>query len=79
MAFSEEFYCDICNSPKNEKSEDWWLAWTETISPLPGQPEQTVIKITPWHSFLAHSADVRHLCGARCAHTLMDRWMLSGN
>lgn len=79
MAFSEEFFCDVCNSPKNEESEDWWLAWTETISPLPGQPEQTVMKLTPWHSFLAHSADVRHLCGARCAHTLMDRWMLSGN
>jgi hypothetical protein len=79
MAFTEEFFCDVCDSPKNEGSEDWWLAWTETFSPLPGQPEQTVIKITPWHSFLAHSADVRHLCGARCAHTLMDRWMLSGN
>jgi len=79
MAFTEEFFCDVCNNTKNEESEDWWLAWTETISPLPGQPEQTVMKLTPWHSFLAHSADVRHLCGARCAHTLMDRWMLSGN
>jgi hypothetical protein len=75
MAFTETFRCDVCNKTKSEESEDWWLAWTETISPLPGEAEQPVIKVTPWHPFLAHSAEVRHLCGARCVHTLTDRWM----
>jgi hypothetical protein len=26
---------------------------------------------------LSHSAEVKHLCGARCAQTFMDRWMQS--
>lgn len=77
MAFSEEFHCDVCNKPKSEEFEDWWLVWTEPLSPLPGEPEQPAIRISRWHPFLAHSADVRHLCGARCVHTLTDRWMLA--
>jgi hypothetical protein len=31
--------------------------------------------MTGWNQVLSHSAEVRHLCGARCAQTLMDRWM----
>jgi hypothetical protein len=34
------------------------------------------MKVTPWNNFLSHSAEVRHLCGARCVHTITDRWML---
>lgn len=75
MAFTEAFYCDVCNKEKSADSEDWWLAWTETFAPLRGEPEQPLIKVTPWHAFLAHSAEVRHLCGAGCVHTLADRWM----
>jgi hypothetical protein len=77
MAWAETFRCDVCSKEKREESEDWWLAWTETLSPAEGEPEQQVIKVTPWHGFLSHSADVRHLCGARCVHTIMDRWMLA--
>lgn len=77
MAFTEAFHCDVCGKPKGEEVEDWWLAWTETISPVPGEPEQPVMRLTRWHPFLAHSAEVRHLCTATCVYTLMGRWMLA--
>ena len=77
MAFTEEFHCDVCGKIKNEEAEDWWLAWTESFSPLPNEPEQSLMKVTPWHPFLAHSAEARHLCCARCMHTLADRWMIA--
>ena len=76
MAWTETFHCNVCNKAKSEGAEDWWLAWTENFSPVDGEEEQTAIKVTPWNAFLAHSADVQHLCGARCVHTIMDRWML---
>jgi hypothetical protein len=63
MAWAETFHCDVCNKEKREEAEDWWRAWKETLSPAEGEREQAVIKMTPWHGFLAHSADVRHLCG----------------
>lgn len=75
MAWTEAFHCDVCGKEKNEQSTDWWLAWTETLSPAEGEPEQTAMKLTPWNSFLSHSAEMQHLCGARCLHTLLDRWM----
>ena len=75
MAWTETFHCDVCNKEKSEEAEDWWLAWTETLTPASGDAAQPVVKVTPWNSFLGHSAEIRHLCGARCVHTMMDRWM----
>jgi hypothetical protein len=63
----------VCNNPRGE-AEDWWLARTDVESPV-GLSQQPVLKITPWSAALSHSADVKHLCGARCAQTLLDRWM----
>jgi hypothetical protein len=34
--------------------------------------------MTNWNAFLSHDAAAKHLCGARCAQTLMDRWMQAG-
>jgi len=75
MAWTESFHCDVCNKAKDEETEDWWLAWTETVSGAPGDAEQRAVKLTPWNNFLAHSAEMKHLCGARCVHTMLDRWM----
>jgi hypothetical protein len=76
MAWAETFRCDVCSKEKREESEDWWLAWTEKFSPAEGEADQRSVKVTPWNNFLSHSADIQHLCGARCVHTIMDRWML---
>ncbi len=46
----------------------------EAISPTP-EVEQPVLKVTHWNVFLSHDASTKHLCGARCAQTLLDRWM----
>lgn len=76
MAFTETFRCDICGKPKSEESEHWWLVWTEISSLVPNEPEQAVVHLTRWGNFLAHSSDVRHLCGASCVQTWMNRWIL---
>ena len=77
MAWTEIYHCDVCGKGKSEDASDWWLAWSETISPTPGDPEQPVLKITAWNTFLSHDADAKHLCGGRCVQTVMDRWMHS--
>ena len=75
MAWTESYHCDVCNSAKGEASGDWWLAWMEAMQVVPGDQEQPMLKMAGWNLLLAHSPNVMHLCGARCAQTLMDRWM----
>lgn len=75
MAWTETFHCDVCGKEKSEESEDWWLAWTEKLSPAENEPEQPTLRVTRWNGFLAHGSGIRHLCGARCVHTTLDRWM----
>lgn len=77
MAFTETFRCEICGKAKNETSEDWWLAWKERFTPIPDTPPLPQLRFTPWDVLLSHQSEVLHLCGARCAGTLMDRWMSS--
>jgi hypothetical protein len=74
MAFTETYHCDVCAKPRGD-AEDWWLALTEPAALIPGAPEQPMLRLTAWNILLSHAAKVRHLCGARCAQTLMDRWM----
>jgi hypothetical protein len=75
MAWTESFHCDVCDKEKSEASVDWWLAWTEEFAPPTGEQAQPLVKVIPWNNFVAHSADVHHLCGASCVHTMIDRWM----
>ncbi len=77
MAWTEIYHCDVCGKEKGEGVGDWWLSWKETISPTPEDSEQVVLKITRWNGFLSHDADAKHLCGARCVQTMMNRWMLT--
>ena len=79
MAWTETYSCDVCGKAKSEEFRDWWLAWSEKFSPTPSDPEQPVLKITRWNAFLSHDADAKHLCGGRCAQTIMDRWMHTRN
>ena len=74
MAFTETYRCDVCSKPRGD-AEDWWLAWTEHAAPVTGATEQPLLKLTPWNLLISHAAGVRHLCGARCTQTLLDRWM----
>jgi hypothetical protein len=81
MAWSESYHCDVCGKAKTESSLDWWLIWVETLVPegrsvSGSKAPQPLMKITPWETFLSHSAGMRHICGARCAQTLLNRWML---
>ena len=78
MAWTETYSCDVCGKEKSEESDDWWLASESTMSPTP-EAEQPVLKITHWNTFLSHDATAKHLCGARCAQTLLDRWMHTTN
>jgi hypothetical protein len=75
MAWTETYHCDVCNSPRKDV-EDWWLAWTDQTTPPNGSP-QDALRFTRWNHALSHGAEIKHLCGARCAQTFMDRWMSS--
>jgi hypothetical protein len=77
MAWTETFHCNVCNKEKSEQAGDWWLATFDTTTGAPGASPQPTMTVVRWDNVLAHSSEVRHLCGARCVHTLMDRWMLA--
>ena len=74
MAYIESYQCDVCGDKKGEGG-DWWLAWVDCFQGEKPEEDQPLIKLTRWQTKHAHSAGVKHLCGARCAGTLMDRWM----
>jgi hypothetical protein len=74
MAYSESYTCDVCGKQK-AGSESWWLAWVDCFQGETPDQDQPLIKLTRWQSHHAHSAGVKHLCGARCSGTMMDRWM----
>lgn len=74
MAFHESYDCDVCGKSKGS-SEQWWLAWLDCYSAQNDATNQPLLKLTRWEPGLAHASEVRHLCGARCAGTMMDRWM----
>ena len=78
MAWTESYHCDVCNSPRNDAG-DWWLAWSEAVDPGADAPTQPMLRLTPWTPRLSQSMAVKHLCGARCAQTMMDRWMRGEN
>ncbi len=77
MAWVETYHCDVCGKAKTEEATDWWLTWYETTCPTETEKCQPVFKISPWSVLLSHTKEVKHLCGGRCAQTLMDRWMHS--
>jgi len=74
MAWVERFTCDVCGKLMGE-SESWWVA-AGTCESTSGQgPAQPTLKLMRWDNFLGHSAGSKHLCGAVCVHTYLDRWM----
>lgn len=75
MSYSESYTCDVCGKKKGE-DESWWLAWVDCFPGQKPEEDQPLIKLTRWQTYHSHSAGVKHLCGARCAGTLMDRWMM---
>ena len=74
MSLSENYTCDVCGTKKTA-TEQWWLIWLECSSGTGAEGDRKVLKMTPWQIGPAHSPNVRHICGARCAGTMMDRWM----
>ncbi len=75
MSWTETYHCDVCGKVKSERGGDWWLAWMGTTAGEPGSTGEPMLKMTGWNQALSHASEVRHLCGARCAQTLLDRWM----
>jgi len=73
MSVSENYQCDVCGAKKAE-ADRWWLGWLDCM-PLKDGDTQPLLKMTGWQFDQAHVHGVKHLCGARCAGTMMDRWM----
>jgi len=74
MAWIERFTCDVCGKLRGE-TESWWMAVNECASASKKIATQPVLKLMPWDNLLGHSAESKHLCGAACVHTFLDRWM----
>ena len=74
MAYNESYTCDVCGKQKFERDR-WWLAWVDCFEGQTSAEDQPLLKLTRWQPLHAHSAGVKHLCGALCAGTMMDRWM----
>ncbi len=74
MARSENYQCDVCGNQKGD-SELWWIAWVDCFEGISPGDDQPLIKLTRWQQRQAHQDGVKHLCGARCAGTMLDRWM----
>lgn len=76
MSRSESYHCDVCGKLKNE-TEIWWMAWVDCFQADESRPEsdQPLFKLTRWQSRQANSDGVKHLCGARCSETMIDRWI----
>jgi len=75
MAFSESYHCDVCGKDKSETSSDWWLMWNEDFDSPGSGGIQPSMRITRWNTLQAHAPETRHLCGATCVQTLLNRWM----
>lgn len=74
MAWIERFTCDICGKQMGEKDR-WWIAVSECAPSGDSGIGQPLLKLQPWDNLIAHSSGSKHLCGAGCAHTFLDRWM----
>ncbi|GGA68813.1 hypothetical protein GCM10011507_20340 [Edaphobacter acidisoli] len=74
MSYSENYECDVCGDQKGEEG-DWWLAWVDCFQGSKPEDNQPLIKLTRWEPHQARTDGVKHLCGARCAGMLLDRWM----
>lgn len=74
MAYTESYTCDVCGNQKTQGG-DWWLAWVGCFHGDKAGDEQPLIQLTRWQFRQAHAQGVKHLCGARCAGTMVDRWM----
>ena len=70
MAYTESYTCDVCGTKKGDAGQ-WFLSWLDCL-PSGVNSTQPVIKLTRWNGDHAHSEGVQHLCGARCAGTMMD-------
>ena len=75
MAWTETYHCDVCRRARMKTSTTGGWPRSTRSRRLPTRPHQPLLRLTPWNEFLSHSADVKHLCGARCAQTELDRWM----
>lgn len=78
MAWVERFTCDICGKLMGDTGS-WWVAQNECATSSDQGPTRPTLKLTQWDNLLGHSAGSKHLCGASCAHTYLDRWMAEVN
>lgn len=75
MAWTESFHCDVCGKAKGDSRDAWWLGWVGTTAGELHSQNEPMLKMTAWNHVQAHGAEVRHLCGARCAQMFLGRWM----
>ena len=67
MSIETKCFCDMCGAVRGATNH-WFM-----VGSLPG-----AIVIKRWESSTFASAQI-HLCGQKCVHALLDRWLTTGS
>ena len=67
MSIETKCFCDMCGAVRGATNH-WFM-----VGSLPG-----AIVVKRWESSNFASAQI-HLCGQKCVHALLDRWLTTGS
>ena len=67
MSIETKCFCDMCGAVRGATNH-WFM-----VGSLPG-----AIVVKRWESSKFASAQI-HLCGQKCVHALLDRWLTTGS
>ena len=68
--------CDVCKEVRGPSNH--WLLSIETQAGLYEDFSRIVgIGIFPWNDTIAERLETKHVCGAVCAHKILDRYLES--
>ena len=72
MSIETKCFCDMCGAVRGATNH-WFMVDDLLVVGLPG-----AIVVKRWESSKFASAQI-HLCGQKCVHALLDRWLTTGS
>lgn len=67
MSIETKYVCDVCGAVRGETNH-WFVGGTEDSN----------LQIWPFDSDPLYGGQ-QHLCGQKCAHAMLDRWLTTGS
>ncbi len=72
MSIETKCFCDMCRAVRGATNH-WFMVDDLLVVGIPG-----AIVVKRWESSKFASAQI-HLCGQKCVHALLDRWLTTGS